>query len=49
VWENAKCQKMNANPFITKLGWIISPSFLRAKSLELTILYNNSQHNIPAL
>jgi hypothetical protein len=20
VWENAKCQKMNANPFITKLG-----------------------------
>jgi len=35
--------------FTTKLGWIISPSKKVAKSLEASILYNYSQHNIPAL
>jgi hypothetical protein len=47
--EKTKCQKMNVNPFTTKLRWIISPNFEKAKSLEDTILYNDSQHNIPAL
>ncbi len=27
VAEKTKCQKMNVNPFTTKLGWIISPTF----------------------
>jgi hypothetical protein len=37
------------NIFTIKLGWIIWPSFQGVKSLEATILYNDSQHNIPAL
>jgi len=42
-------KKMNVNIFTTKLGWILSPSFWGTKYLEATILYNDSQHNIPAL
>ncbi len=50
VEEKTKCQKMmNVNIFTIKLGWIIWPSFLGVKSLEATILYNDSPHNIPAL
>ncbi len=44
-----KCQKTNVNLFTTKLGWIISRSCQGPKSLEATVLYNESQHNIPAL
>jgi len=43
--KKRNCQKMNVNLFTTKLGWIVSPSFKGAKSLEITILYNDSQHN----
>jgi hypothetical protein len=45
VAEKTKYQKMNVNLFATKLGRIISPR----GSLEATILYNDSQHSIPAL
>jgi hypothetical protein len=49
VAKKTKCQKMNVNIFTTKLGWIISPSFERGKIPKATILYNDSQHNIPTL
>ncbi len=38
-----KCRKMNVNPCTTKLGRIISPSFLGPKSIEVTILNNDSK------
>jgi hypothetical protein len=40
---------MNVNPCTTKLGWIIWPSFSGPKFIEVTILYHDSQQNIPAL
>jgi hypothetical protein len=40
-----KMSKDESEFFTTKLGWIISPSWKEAKSLEPTILYNDSQHN----
>jgi hypothetical protein len=44
-----KCHKTNVHNFSNKLGWIISPSFWGAKSLEATIFYSDFQHNIPPL
>jgi hypothetical protein len=46
--ENKMSKKMNVNLFTTKLGWNISCSCQGPKSLEATVLYNDSQHNIPA-
>ncbi len=49
VADKTKCQKMNVIPLRTKSGWVISPSFFGAKSLEATIFYSDFQHNILAL
>ncbi len=35
VAKKNKCQKLNMNIFTTKLWWIVSPSFYRAKSIKL--------------
>ncbi len=44
-----KCQKMNVNFLTTKLGWNHLTKFVsRAQNpLGASILYNDSQHNIP--
>jgi hypothetical protein len=52
IWGGGKENKMSkyeCECFPTKLRWIISPRFQGVKSLEGTILYNDSQHDIPAL
>jgi hypothetical protein len=47
-WGKTKCQKMNVNFFTTKLGWNHLTKVSRAQNpLGASILYNDSQHNIP--
>ncbi len=52
IWGAGKENKMSKDEcefFTAKLRWIIWPSWWVAKSAEATILYNDSQHNIPAI
>ncbi len=49
VAEKTKCRKMNVNFLQPNQDQSSHQIFQQAKSLEAIILYNDSQHNIPAL